>query len=285
MVKLIESPRDAIHGLKEFIPTQTKADYINALLKVGLSIIDFGSFVSEKSIPQLKDTSDVLEKLDLQGSSSKLMVVVGNVKGGAKAAHYEKIDYLAFPSSISETFLKLNILSNFEKTKQTIDKLLNICDKHNKQLIVYISMAFGNPYGDEWSVERILNWVSVLQKMGVNTINLSDITGVSTKKSIQTIYSALISFFPDIEFGFHLHTTRVNWYQKIDAAYLNGCKIFDSVLGGLGGCPMSGQELLGNLPTENMLDYFDTNNVPLKINRAAFKIAKEISSTIFSKYK
>ena len=280
-IKITESPRDAMQGLARFIPTADKARYINALLKVGFDVIDFGSFVSPKAIPQLKDTAQVLSKLDLSVSDTKLLAIVANSRGGQDAARFDKISYIGFPFSISPTFLKRNINSNIEKSVRTVDDLLNICDKHQKGLVVYISMAFGNPYNDEWHPDLVAGWVDKLYAMGVRIIPLSDTVGISTKKNIAVLFSTLVPEFPEIEFGFHLHTTIRHWYRKINAAFINGCRSFDTVINGLGGCPMAENRLVGNLRTSNLLEYFEINYVPIQIQEKAFEEAFELALDIF----
>ncbi|MCD4747250.1 MAG: hypothetical protein K8R58_13210 [Bacteroidales bacterium] len=280
-IKIIESPRDAMQGLMPFIPTEAKADYINALLKVGFDTIDFGSFVSPKAIPQLRDTVEVLKKLDLSNTKSKLLAIVANKRGGEDAAKFSEITYLGYPFSISPTFLKRNINSTIEKSGATVQELLNICDKNNKELVVYISMGFGNPYGDEWNVDIVTKWVDALYNMGVRIIPLSDTIGISIKKTIGNLFSALVPAYPDIEFGFHLHTTIRHWYRKINAAYTNGCRRFDTVINGLGGCPMAENKLVGNLRTSNLLEYLEINSVPVDIDEKAFEIAFSKALDIF----
>ncbi len=280
-IKIIESPRDAMQGLVRFIPTKDKVRYINSLLKVGFDTIDFGSFVSPKAIPQLKDTAEVLKQLDLTSTNSKLLAIVGNKRGGKAAAEFDEISYIGYPFSISPTFLKRNINTTIADSRQTVDDLLNICAQKNKTLVVYISMAFGNPYGDEWNCEIVANWVEMLYNMGVRIIPLSDTVGISTRKSINCLYSALVPEFTEIEFGFHLHTTVRHWYKKINAAFLNGCKRFDTVINGLGGCPMAENRLVGNLRTSNLLEYFEINYISVKIDEKAFEEAFEIALDVF----
>jgi hydroxymethylglutaryl-CoA lyase len=270
---ITECPRDGIQGLPVFIPTQTKADYINSLLKVGFDIIDFGSFVSSKAIPQLSDTAEVLKKLDLSDTNTELMAIVANQKGADTAASFEEIDYLAIPFSASSTFLKLNINASFDQGLKFIDTTQSLCDKRKKKLKVYITMAFGNPYGDKSNPDVVFRWVEVLQKMGMNYITLSDITGVSHKELIKIIYDVIINEFPTIEFGFHLHTTAESWFDKLDAAYQSGCRSFDSVINGMGGCPMTNYEMVGNLNTINLLDYLDKQQVETKIDKTGFDLA------------
>jgi len=281
-VIITESPRDGMQGLKTFIPTQTKADYIKNLLNVGFDIIDFGSFVSAKSISQLRDTSEVLEKLNLSSSKSFLMVLVANMKGAELAVNYDKISYISFPFSVSPTFLKLNINSDFEQALSTIDKINNLCIKKNKKLKVYLTMAFGNPYGDECNADIILNWVNIINNLGIKFITLSDVTGVSSIKSINDAYSQLITNFSSIEFGLHLHTKPGEWYDKLDVAYKSGCRSFDAVINGMGGCPMTNYEMVGNLDTGNLLSYFEEKQIKYKIDINAFKKAVTKSKKIFN---
>ena len=281
MIKLIESPRDAMQGIHEFIPTKKKVDFINSLLKVGFNIIDLGSFVSPKAIPQLSDTAEVIQQIDMNGSTSDLLVIVANKKGGEIASKFDQIKILGFPYSISEKFLQLNINSDRKQSLERIDALLDICEKEQKVLLVYISMAFGNPYGEVWNHGLLEECAGLLQQKGVKRINLSDTIGVATPKSIKDSFASLIPLYPDMEFGFHLHTTEKNWYANIDAAYSCGCRSFDGVINGLGGCPMSGYELVGNLSTINLIRYFDEKKIPLKINREALEEARSMALRTF----
>ncbi|MBN2669302.1 MAG: hypothetical protein JXR60_08735 [Bacteroidales bacterium] len=273
MIKIIECPRDAMQGITKFIPTQTKIDYINALLKVGYHSIDFGSFVSPRAIPQLKDTAEVVEGLDLSDTKTKLLAIVANTIGGEMASSFEKISYLGYPFSISPTFLKNNINSTIARSIVTTNKLINICEKNNKELVVYISMAFGNPYGDKWSIEILEEWVDILSKLGVKIIALSDTTGDSIAENVYSIFSDLIPRYSQIEFGFHLHTTPSSWYEKVDAAYKGGCRRFDAVINGIGGCPMSGKEMVGNLKTTNLFKYLERQKCKSNIDKHAFSDA------------
>lgn len=270
-----------MQGLAQFIPTTDKARYINALLKVGFDIVDFGSFVSPKAIPQLRDTAEVLSLLDLSETNTKLLAIVGNKRGGNDAAQFDEISYIGYPFSISPTFLKRNINSTLEKSVQTVEELLDICDKRNKGLVLYLSMAFGNPYGDEWNPDLVASWVEKLYKMGVRIIPLSDTVGISSKKNIALLFSTLIPEFPEVEIGFHLHTTIRHWYRKVSAAFQNGCRSYDTVINGLGGCPMAENRLVGNLRTSNLLEYFEINYVPVEINEKAFEEAYELALEIF----
>lgn len=281
-LKIIESPRDGIQGLKNFIPTKIKADYINSILKIGFDAVDIGSFVSEKAIPQLSDTAQVIKLLNLTHTKSKLLVLVANKKGGEEASEFDEINSLIFPFSISPTFLKYNINSNFSNSFKAIYELKNICEKRKKILIVYIAMGFGNPYGDPWNFDIIFEWVEKLIDIGITTIPFSDILGNSTPSRIHEVFSSVIKEFPKIEFGFHLHSKPDDWIEKIESAYSSGCKRFDTVIGGLGGCPMTGKELLGNLNTLNFVNFLNQKNIPHKINLALLKDAIEKSKTIIN---
>ena len=279
-IKILETPRDAIQGLDSLIPLSKKVELMSSLLKVGFDILDVGSFVSPKAIPQMADTAEVVGQLDLSDTNTKLFVLTVSARGGEKAASFDNISFIGFPFSTSSTFLRKNINSDFDKSMKTITELQTICTRSNKTLIVYLSMAFGNPYGDPSGTEIIIKWVEKLNELGVSIISLSDITGVATANSIQDIYSSLSKSFPKIEFGLHLHTNKDDWYEKINAAYKNGCRIFDGVINGLGGCPMSGYELLGNLPTGKIIEYAKKNKIPLRINNAEFLKSRQMAVEI-----
>lgn len=278
---ITESPRDAMQGLQKYIPAQIKADYINRLLKVGFDIIDAGSFVSEKSIPQLKDTAEVLSKLDLSDTQTKIMILVANAKGIETAVNHEEISWLAFPFSLSPTFLKLNINADIQQGIKLIESALTSCDKCKKRLKVYLTMAFGNPYNDNYSPEMVIESVAKLHSLGIKHITLSDITGVANKFLISRIYSMLISAFPAIEFGLHLHTTPDTYYEKVDAAYSSGCLSFDAVINGMGGCPMTGYELVSNLNTIDLMGYCNKNTIETNINKDAMIEALKMNGELF----
>jgi hydroxymethylglutaryl-CoA lyase len=280
-IKLIECPRDAMQGIHDFIPTDIKAKYINELLKVGYDTIDFGSFVSPKAIPQLQDTSDVLAKLDLSNTNTKLLAIIANLRGGEAASIFDQISYLGFPFSISETFQQRNTNSSIENSLQTVEQLQNLCLKSNKQLVVYISMAFGNPYGDLWSEEVALKWVDKIANLGVGIIAMSDTVGVARPADIAAIFKHLIPAMPNVEFGAHLHCTLENWESKVDAAFQVGCRRFDSAIKGYGGCPMAEDELVGNLATENLLLYLKKKDISTGINMDAFSSSMLISNDVF----
>ena len=282
MLKLIECPRDAMQGLKNYIPAKTKADYINSLLQVGFDTIDFGSFVSPKAIPQLRDTAEVIKLLDMSDTKTKLLAIIGNIRGAENAVEFDEVTYLGFPFSISETFLKLNIKSTYKQAIANIDTIHNMAAAKNKHMVVYLSMAFGNPYGDICTEDSLFKGIEELIKIGIKTINLADTVGVGKAADIGSIYSRVKNAFPNIEIGLHLHTTPKTYLNKINEAYKNGCRMFDSVMLGLGGCPMSAKELIGNLSTENLLNYFSQNNISIPINIDKFRVAQKKAAKLFS---
>jgi hydroxymethylglutaryl-CoA lyase len=281
MLKLIECPRDAMQGIHEFIPTEKKVAYINQLLKVGFDTIDFGSFVSPKAIPQMADTAAVLAQLDLSNTKSKLLAIVANTRGALDAAEYEEISYLGYPFSISETFQKRNTNASIQESLKRVEEIQDICVRNNKQLVVYISMAFGNPYGDEWNSDIAIAWTEKLYNLGIRIIALSDTIGVSNKENIAYMFSNLIPAFKDVEFGAHLHTTPDSWKEKIEAAYNAGCRRFDGAIKGYGGCPMAADKLTGNMPTENMISYFEEKNIKTNIDITAFSESVKLAAQTF----
>lgn len=281
MAKLIECPRDAMQGLHDFIPTEIKAEYINILLNVGFDTIDFGSFVSPKAIPQLKDTADVLDKLDLSASKSKLLAIVANLRGAQDAVKHEQITYLGFPFSISETFQQRNTNSSIEQSLGTVEYLLNLCDKSGKQAVIYISMGFGNPYNDPWSHEIVERRTGELAKRGAKILSLADTTGVSSPEKINYLFPHLTSSFPEIEFGVHLHSNPSSWYEKINAAWESGCRRFDTALRGFGGCPMAADDLTGNIATENLISFLSSKGEEPVLNHDKWREAIAFSSRIF----
>jgi hydroxymethylglutaryl-CoA lyase len=261
-LQLIECPRDAMQGIKEFIDTEKKIKYINQLLKVGFDTIDFGSFVSPKAIPQMADTAKVLESLDLSKTKSKLLAIVANERGANDAANFDEISYLGYPFSISETFQQRNTNASLDQSLTRVEAIQNLCVKHNKKMVVYISMGFGNPYGDTYSPEIAAHWSEKLVKdLEIEIISLSDTIGVSNSENITHLFSTLIPEFPKVSFGAHLHTTPNEWKLKVDAAFKSGCRRFDGALKGFGGCPMAADDLTGNMPTEKMISYFDENEI------------------------
>ena len=280
-MKIIECPRDAMQGIQEFIPTEVKANYINSLLKVGFDTIDFGSFVSPKAIPQLRDTAEVLSKLELGSASSKLLAIVANTRGAEDASHFDEISYLGFPFSISETFQQRNTNSSIEKSLTSVEEIQNICISKNKELVVYISMGFGNPYGDEWSVEVVEKWTKKLAGMGIKILAFSDTIGVSNPENIEYLFKNIASLFPEIEFGAHLHSTPEARIEKLEAAYRAGCRRIDSAIYGFGGCPMASDELTGNMATETLISFLDELNIETRIDKSAFINSMKIASSIF----
>ncbi|MEZ4912045.1 MAG: hydroxymethylglutaryl-CoA lyase [Saprospiraceae bacterium] len=281
MVKIIECPRDAMQGLHNFIPTESKAEYINSLLKVGYDTIDFGSFVSPKAIPQMRDTAEVLSMLQLENTTSKLLAIIANIRGAEDAIQFDEISYLGYPFSISETFQMRNTNATIEESIQRVEVIQNLCKSNNKQLVIYISMGFGNPYGDTWNVEICQKWVDRLADMDIKIIALSDTIGVATPQSIAYLFGQLIPPYPDVEFGAHLHTQPHNWEPKIEAAWKNGCRRFDVAIHGYGGCPMAKDDLTGNMATENLLSYLEKNHIHNKINMVNFGESMQIAAKIF----
>jgi len=273
-VKIVECPRDAMQGIKDrFIATEAKARYINALLNVGFDTIDFGSFVSPKAIPQMRDTAKVLDKLNLSETSSKLLAIVANIRGANDACQFEEIDYLGYPFSISENFQMRNTHKTIQQSVDILQDILKISTRSNKEVVVYLSMGFGNPYGDPWSVDIVAQWVEKLAEYGVKIVSLSDTVGSSTPEVIRYLFSNLIREYPQIEFGAHLHTKPSSWFEKVDSAYKSGCRRFDGAIKGFGGCPMAKDELVGNMPTEKLLSYFTTNKVETGIKPMSFESA------------
>ncbi len=280
-MKIIECPRDAMQGLTEFIPTEQKAKYINQLLKVGFDTIDFGSFVSPKAIPQLRDTAEVLSQLDLTNTKSKLLAIVANTRGAEEASKHETITYLGFPLSISEIFQQRNTNKSISKALDSIQEIQSMCNSSNKILVTYISMGFGNPYKDPYNVKVVEEFIDILATLDVKIISLADTIGVSMPNQIQFLFTSLTKKFPSIEFGMHLHSNPATAIEKIEAAYLSGCQRFDGALKGFGGCPMAEDELVGNLATETVLTYLDSKDASPKLDRNAFQEAMLLANQIF----
>jgi len=278
-IKIIECPRDAMQGIKEFIPTKNKIEYINQLLKVGFDTIDFGSFVSPKAIPQLKDTADVLAGLNLSVSSSKLLAIIANTRGANAACNFEEINYLGFPLSVSEQFQNRNTNKSITEAIGVVEEIQNLAIKNNKELVVYLSMAFGNPYGENYHPNIVAELTEKLYQLDVGIVALSDTIGVSDPTNIAPLFSTLIKEYPTIEFGAHFHTTPDKWEEKVDSAYQNGCRRFDTAIKGFGGCPMAKDDLTGNMPTEKLITYFTED---LKLNKDEFEKSLELSNAIFS---
>ncbi|MFK5973310.1 MAG: hydroxymethylglutaryl-CoA lyase [Flavobacteriaceae bacterium] len=283
-VKIIECPRDAMQGIKTFIPTNEKVKYIQSLLGCGFDTIDFGSFVSPKAIPQMVDTAEVLALLDLSKTKSKLLSIVANVRGASDASHYDAIDYLGFPFSISENFQMRNTHKTISQSIETLKEILGIANTCGKEVVTYISMGFGNPYGDPWNVEIVGEWTEKLAAMGVKILSLSDTVGTSTLENIDYLFSDLIPKYPEIEFGAHLHTRPTLWHEKVDAAFKAGCRRFDGAIQGFGGCPMAKDELTGNMPTEKLLSYFTSEKVDSQVNGLAFEAAFNKATELFSQF-
>lgn len=282
-MKIIECPRDAMQGIDEFIVTENKIRYINQLLKVGFDTIDFGSFVSAKAIPQMRDTKEVLAGLDLSGSKSKLLAIVANTRGAEEAAQFKQITYLGFPLSISETFQQRNTNKSITEALNTLSEIQNICESTGKQQVVYISMGFGNPYNDPYSVKLVEQFVDILNTLGVKIISLADTIGVSTPEQIKYLFESLSEKFKDVELGVHLHSTPQTAIEKVKAAFEAGCKRFDGAIKGFGGCPMAKDDLVGNLATETILAYLKDQSVNTGINEAEFVKAMAIADEIFPK--
>jgi len=281
--KLIECPRDAMQGLHTFIPTETKAAYINQLLQVGFDTLDFGSFVSPKAIPQMRDTAEVLAQLDLSSTKTKLLAIVANERGAEAACAHPEIKYLGYPFSISETFQKRNTNATISESLERTKAIQELCVQQDKELVLYISMGFGNPYGDPWNVETVQNWVNALVPLGIRIFSLSDTIGCSNPQNIAYLFNSLIPSYPDIEFGAHLHTQPHNWHEKIAAAWESGCRRYDGAMRGFGGCPMAKDDLTGNMAMENLCSFLDEEGVDLGLNRAAFGQSLLMAGSVFPK--
>lgn len=283
-IKIIECPRDAMQGIKSFIPTNEKAAYIQSLLRVGFDTIDFGSFVSPKAIPQMQDTAEVLAQLDLSQTSSKLLAIIANTKGAELASQHKEIQYLGYPFSISENFQMRNTHKTIAESLITLQEILNIASSTNKEVVAYLSMGFGNPYGDPWNVEIVSEWTERLSNMGVKILSLSDTVGTSTPEIIEYLFAHLIPQYPQIEFGAHLHTTPDKWFEKVNAAYKAGCLRFDGAIQGFGGCPMAKDDLTGNMPTEKLLSYFTAEKISTNTSPMSFESSYNEATKLFGQY-
>ena len=281
-VKLIECPRDAMQGWKSFIPTEKKIEYINSLLQVGFYTIDFGSFVSSKAIPQMADTKEVITKLEIQNSNSKLLAIIANLRGAEEASAFDSIAYLGFPFSVSETFQMRNTNSSIEESLSRVEEIQNLCIKTGKQLVIYISMGFGNPYDDRYSEEIVFEWVNKLVAMDINIISLADTVGVATAEQVYDMTEYLVDSLPGTEIGVHLHSKPDNWKEKLEAAVKAGCKRFDGALKGIGGCPMANDELVGNMNSELMINYFEDHKLSDGLNKEALAKSLRIAGEIFT---
>lgn len=283
-IKIIECPRDAMQGIKPFIPTDRKVAYIQSLLRVGFDTIDFGSFVSPKAIPQMQDTAAVLAQLDLSETTSKLLAIIANTQGAQLAAVHPEIQYLGFPFSISENFQMRNTHKTIAESLVTLQEILAIADSKDKEVVAYLSMGFGNPYGDPWNVEIVGEWTQKLSDMGVKILSLSDTVGSSTPEVIAYLFSNLIPAYPQIEFGAHLHTTPDKWFEKVDAAFQAGCRRFDGAIQGFGGCPMATDDLTGNMPTEKLLSYFTTKKENTNTSPMGFESSYNQATQLFGAF-
>ncbi|MFT4683401.1 MAG: hydroxymethylglutaryl-CoA lyase [Flavobacteriales bacterium] len=282
-MKIIECPRDAMQGIHEFIPTNVKIEYLNQLLKVGFDTLDFGSFVSPKAIPQLRDTAEVLSKLELNETNTKLLAIVGNTRGAIDACAHEEINFLGYPFSISEKFQMRNTNATIEESLTRVEEIQSLCLKNSKQLVLYISMAFGNPYDEPWHPDIAIQWCERLKReLDVQIIALSDTIGVSNPDNIKSIFEAVIEELPEVEFGAHLHTTPDTWEEKIAAAHGAGCRRFDGALKGYGGCPMAADDLTGNMPTELMLNWFERSEIKTGVHNEHLSDALNSALKIFS---
>ena len=281
LIKIIECPRDAMQGWKNFIPTDKKIEYINSLLKVGFDTIDFGSFVSAKAIPQMADTAEVVRSLESGVGSTKLLAIVANQRGAEEASVFDQITYLGFPFSVSETFQQRNTNSSIDESLKRVEEIQNLCTNKNKKLVIYISMAFGNPYNDLYDEDIVFNWVEKLVELDIEIISLADTVGVASPEQVYDMTSYLVESLPATEIGVHLHSTSENWHQKLEAATKAGCKRFDGALKGIGGCPMANDDLVGNMNTEWMISYFEKNNIATGLNKEALSESLRIAGEIF----
>ena len=281
-IQLIECPRDAMQGWKHFIPTDKKIEYINSLLEVGFDTIDFGSFVSPKAIPQMADTKDVIAGLKVQNASSKLLAIVANTRGAEEAVNYEQITYLGFPFSISQTFQQRNTNSSMEESLIRVEEIQERCLKNRKQLVVYLSMGFGNPYGDVYNDEILLKWTDEMVKRQIRIISLADTVGIATPEQIAFALNAVIPKYPETSIGVHLHSTPANWEEKLEASVRSGCRRIDGALKGIGGCPMAGNELVGNMSTELIISYLEEKKLLEGLNKEALQKSLRLVSAIFA---
>ncbi len=281
-VKIVECPRDAMQGIHEYIPAKVKADYINRLLRIGFDTIDFGSFVSPKAIPQLKDTAEVLGMLELDQTSSKLLAIIANVRGGEDACRFDEIAFLGFPFSVSETFQVRNTNSGIQDSLKTVEQLQELCVKKGKKLVVYLFVAFGNPYGDPWDAVIVSHWAQEMKKLGIEILSLADTVGLAKPDNISSLFKTLIPELKGMEVGAHLHCRPDDWKTKLDAAFQQGCRRFDGAMKGYGGCPMAGDSLTGNMATENLIQYLEEQNVNLHLNKEVLASATLIATTVFA---
>jgi hydroxymethylglutaryl-CoA lyase len=280
-LSLVECPRDAMQGWAHPIPTEQKVAYLNQLLQVGFDVLDFGSFVSAKAIPQLADTPQVIPQLDLSNTKTKLLAIIANTRGAQDAVKYQQISYLGFPFSISETFQLRNTNKTIAESLIQVQEIQELCQINKKELVVYISMGFGNPYGDPYNADIAIDWVQKLAELGIKTIAMSDTVGLANATDIEYIFKTLIPSFPQLQIGAHFHSSATNWQEKLQSAYDNGCRRFDTALKGIGGCPMAEDELVGNMATENLLYWAKENNIQVNLNKEAFRKAMLMAGEIF----
>ena len=281
-VKIIECPRDAMQGIRKWIPSNDKLSYIQSVLSVGFDVVDFGSFVSPRAIPQMRDTDYIIDNLDLSNTKSKLLAIVANQRGALEASKYSSISYLGYPFSISETFQMRNTNKTILESLNELKEIKSLCEKFNKELVVYLSMGFGNPFGEPWNYEIVEKWIDKLHKLGINIISISDTIGLAKKSDIELIFTNLIPKYSRIEFGSHFHTKPDQWFEKVNSAYQSGCKRFDGAILGFGGCPMAKDDLTGNLPTEKLISFFNSVGVKTNINSLNFESCYNNSLKLFS---
>jgi hydroxymethylglutaryl-CoA lyase len=281
MIKLIECPRDAMQGLHTFISTEVKVAYINQLLRVGFDTLDFGSFVNPKAIPQMADTHEVIQSLDLSQTRTKLLAIVANSRGAESALAHPQIQYLGYPFSVSETFQMRNTNATIAESVERVAVIQRMCQESGKEMVLYLSMGFGNPYGDPWNMSVIGYWIEVLMQYGIRIFSLSDTIGCSNPQNIDYLFRTLVTRYPELEIGAHLHTQAHTWHEKVHAAYQAGCRRFDGALKGYGGCPMAKDDLTGNMPMEHLISYFDAENVDLRLDRAAFAQSYQMVDKVF----
>ncbi|HJV20172.1 MAG TPA: hydroxymethylglutaryl-CoA lyase [Sediminibacterium sp.] len=280
-IKLVECPRDAMQGWKNFIPTEVKINYLNQLLQVGFDVLDCGSFVSPKAIPQMADTAAVIRGLRLNGTRTSLLVIVANTRGAEEAVAFDEIRALGFPFSLSPTFQQRNTNSTMEESLHRVESIQEICVKNSKELVIYLSMGFGNPYGDAYNEDLLLNWAGKMADMGIGTISLADTVGLATSEQISRAVATLVAQYQQLETGVHLHSTSLNWYSKLDAAWQAGCIRYDGALKGIGGCPMAQDDLVGNMDTELMIPYFQEKGFLQKLNKEALTESARLALDIF----
>lgn len=284
-IKIVECSRDAMQGIKQWIPSETKLEYLQSVLSVGFDVVDFGSFVSPRAIPQMKDTGYIIDNLDLSNSKSKLLAIVANQRGALEACKHLSISYLGYPFSISETFQMRNTNKSIIESFEELNKIKSICEKYNKHLVVYLSMGFGNPYGEPWNYEIIEKWIDKLNTLNVKVISLSDTIGLAKNKDIEIIFSNLISKYSKIEFGSHFHANPDQWFDKVNSAYKSGCRRFDGAILGFGGCPMAKDDLTGNIPTEKLISFFNSKALKTNVNSLNFESCYNHALNLFSKFR